>query len=250
MLEVKGISRRFGRRVILDGIDLTLSAGQHLLLTGPSGAGKSTLLRIIAGLETAESGVVTIEGQIATDNATLVVPPHRRGVSFVFQDLGLWPSLNASGNVLLALSGQRLSRRERHRRAEEALAEVGLQAFARAKPWELSGGEQQRLALARALAIRPKLLLLDEPFNALDLVLKQAIVKQLRQLAEAGGMAVILVSHQIEDASVLDAEVAVLEDGKIQEHGRTEDLVVNPRSRTLSVWKSSRGPTGRIADTR
>ncbi len=240
LVALQGINVAHGGRLVLRQLSFELAAGRNVWLTGPSGAGKTTLLRIIAGLDAPDSGTVSMEGHLCSTAGAVVVPPHQRGLALVFQDLGLWPNLTACGNVLLGLSGLRLSRAERRARAHAALDACGLTQLADRTPARLSGGEQQRVALARALAVEPRLLLLDEPFTGLDLLTRQALLDQLARLCAERRVTVLLASHQAGDAAELQAETAVLEDGLIADRGELELLLNAPRSRTLAEIKRRR----------
>ena len=156
----------------------------------------------------------------------------------VFQDLGLWPNLTALQNVMLGLAGVTLSRRQKMERARATLAACEIASKADERPAQLSVGEQQRVALARAMAVRPKLLLLDEPFTGLDLILKNALLEQLRQLSQQLGTTLVMVSHNPFDANAISADVAVLDGGCICESGPLEQLQGRPRSLTLQAWKN------------
>ena len=210
LLELDRVTKFFGTTRVLRDFSLTVSAGKNLALVGPSGCGKTTLLRLIAGLDTPQAGRIEIEGRAATDGPRLLVPPHERGVAMVFQDLALWPNLTARDNVLLGLSGQHLSHANAHRRANDALARCHAADFATRKPTHLSGGEQQRVALARAFAVRPRLLLLDEPFNALDETLAESLLTEAAELATSFSATLVLVSHRTEDAHALLCRVVPL----------------------------------------
>ncbi|MFQ5734192.1 MAG: ABC transporter ATP-binding protein, partial [Planctomycetaceae bacterium] len=195
LVTCRGLVWHSGDQLVLDQLDLELQSGESLALLGSSGSGKSTLLRIIAGLEMPEDGEVMIDRQCATQGCRLVVPPHRRQVAMLFQDRALWPNLTVAANVALGMSGLRLSRRSVRSRVEAALETCGIRDLEKRLPGTLSGGEQQRAALARALSVQPKLLLLDEPFGGLDLVTRESIIHEVDNLRSQHGFALILVTH-------------------------------------------------------
>jgi ABC-type Fe3+/spermidine/putrescine transport system ATPase subunit len=217
LLACSDIVCRLGARLALDGLTLETAVGESVALLGSSGSGKSTLLRVIAGLQDCQRGSVAIAGQPVTKNARLLVPPHGRGVAMLFQDLALWPNLTVAENVRLGLSGQRLSASELKQRIQESLESCGISELADRRPGTLSGGQQQRAALARALAMHPRLLLLDEPFSGLDLLTKETIVAQIARLKDQLGFSVVLVTHDPVEVQSLCQSVAVLEAGRIAE---------------------------------
>ena len=239
LARLTSVAKSFQGRAVLAKVDLEIRSGTNLLLTGPSGSGKTTLLRLVAGLEAPDAGLVEIAGATASRAGSVDVPPHRRGLALLFQDLGLWPNLSALQNVVLGLSGLKLARAERLERARAALAACDLGALTHQRPARLSGGEQQRVAVARALATEPRLLLLDEPFAGLDLLAKQALLDWMRRLCAERHVTLLLASHHLDDARALAAETAVLEDGVIVERGELPELLKAPRSRTLSAWREA-----------
>jgi iron(III) transport system ATP-binding protein len=164
---VSGLTKRFGAKTAVDGIDLVIEPGTFVVLLGPSGSGKSTLLRCLAGIETPTSGTITFGDQVV-DGPGVHLPPERRDLAMVFQDYALWPHLTAEANVAFALQRRKLKAPERRERARSMLEQVGLGELSGRYPGELSGGEQQRVALARALVAEPGLLLFDEPLSNLD----------------------------------------------------------------------------------
>lgn len=230
LVSCRGLVCRLGKQVVLSGTDFEIDANESVALLGSSGCGKSTLLRIIAGLETAEQGEVLIEGKPASRNGRLLISPHRRGIAMLFQDLALWPNLTVAGNVRLGLSGRKLSRRESHKRIEQALEQCGISELANRRPATLSGGQQQRVALARALSMQPKLLLLDEPLSGIDLVTKQDVLKQIASLKSTLGFAIVLVTHDPFEVRRLCDSLAILESGRIAEYGSFSEVTKNPRS--------------------
>ena len=195
MLELRNLHKRFGSRLIADGVDLTVAAGEVVALLGPSGSGKSTLLKIVAGLETADQGSVWFDGQDIS-----LQPPERRGFALMFQDFALFPHLNVLDNVAFGLIEQRVPKTQARARARDMLGRFGLASHAAAKVWVLSGGEQQRVALARALITAPRALLLDEPFSALDAELRLSLRDEFSQRITEAGMATLLVTHDESEA--------------------------------------------------
>jgi len=211
LLQLDRVNKSFGATPVLRDFSLAVSPGENVALVGPSGCGKTTLLRLIAGLDAPQTGRIIIDGRTATDGPRIILPPHTRGVAMVFQDLALWPNLTARENVLLGLAGQHLSRTDAQHRADEALARCRAADFADRKPAALSGGQQQRVALARAFAVRPRLLLLDEPFTALDETLAGSMLAETAQLAISFSATLVLVSHRADDARALSCRVAPVE---------------------------------------
>ena len=223
MLELKEVSVRYGATVAVDRFSLGLADGQVLAVLGPSGCGKSTLLRVVAGLEPVSAGSVLLDGADVTD-----VPAHRRGFALMFQDGQLFPHLSVAGNVGYALRLRRTPRREREARVEELLGLVGLEAYADRRPATLSGGERQRVALARALAVRPRLLLLDEPLSALDRGLRERLAGELRDVLRAEGTTAVLVTHDHEEAFTVADRMAVMRDGRLVQSGTLQEVWRRP----------------------
>ena len=190
MLELKSISKRYENRFLADKLNLSVSRGEIVALLGASGAGKSTLLKIVAGLEQADAGQVFFDQQDITQ-----LPPERRHFALMFQDFALFPHLNVLDNVAFGLIEQKLSKKTAREQALAMLARFNLATHAMDKVTTLSGGEQQRVALARALITQPKLLLLDEPFSALDAELRQSLRDEFKQHITSMGIAAILVTH-------------------------------------------------------
>jgi ABC-type Fe3+/spermidine/putrescine transport system ATPase subunit len=237
LFEFQSVTKRYDRQDALSAVSFALSAGDHTALLGASGSGKSTALRVLTGLEIPDDGEVLLNGDVVSRPGRILLPPHRRGVALVFQDLALWPNLSIRDNILLGLAGLTLSRREARARAEEALALCGIESLARRKPGQVSGGQQQRVALARALAVRPTFLLLDEPFAGLDLVLKARLLEEVAGLAARQDLTVLLVTHDPAEALALCRSAIVLDRGAVVEAGSLTALLRAPRSELLRVFR-------------
>jgi ABC-type Fe3+/spermidine/putrescine transport system ATPase subunit len=234
---VRSISKSYGTTRALSEVSFTVTAGEHLAILGPSGSGKSTALRLLAGLEVPDDGLVLVNGLRASEPGRILIPPHRRGISLVFQDLALWPNLSAHANVMMGLSGQALSRSGALARTQDALSLCGIEALADRKPAAMSGGQQQRVALARAVAVRPAFLLMDEPYAGLDLVLKSRLLPEVRELATLQDMTIILVTHDPLEALSLCSTAVVLDQGQVVESGPLPELLDAPRSELLRVFR-------------
>ncbi len=211
----------------LDGVDLSVARGERLVVLGPSGAGKTTLLRAIAGLVAPRRGRISLAGALATDGARVVVPPERRGVGLVFQELALWAGVTVEETIAVAARG---TAAERRTRAGELARRLGLGDRLRATPDALSGGERQRVAFARALAGRPAVLLLDEPFAHLDAPLRRGLVDDLLALTADEGAALVAVSHDRRDALELGQRLVVLDHGRVVDQGSVADVARAPRA--------------------
>lgn len=231
--EFENVTRTFGNHAALSAVSLRLEAGQNTAILGASGCGKTTLLRLLAGLDSPSAGQITMNGQPASVPGRVIIPPHRRRIAMVFQDLALWPNLHVFDNVGLALSGTSLSRKEVRRLSMKALESCRIADVAARKPGELSGGQQQRVALARAIAARPDFLLLDEPFAGLDLLTRDYILAEIRDLAETIAFTVVLVTHDPADAALLCSHAIVMEEARVAEGGALPDLFQNAQSQLL-----------------
>ena len=224
-INITGVSKRFGDFVALDDITVDLPTGQLTALLGPSGGGKSTLLRIIAGLETADAGTVTIEGNEATH-----LPPQKRNVGFVFQHYAAFKHLSVARNVAFGLEIRRRPKDEIKKRVNELLELVHLSQFAHRLPAQLSGGQRQRMALARALAVEPTVLLLDEPFGALYAKVRKELREWLRRLHDEVAVTTVFVTHDQEEALEVADEIVVINDGRIEQVGTPDQLYDEPAS--------------------
>jgi sulfate transport system ATP-binding protein len=222
-IEVRHVSKRFGGFVALDDVSVSIPTGQLTALLGPSGGGKSTLLRVIAGLEHADSGTVEIEGTDATN-----LPPQKRNVGFVFQHYAAFKHLSVRRNVAFGLEIRHRPKAEINQRVDELLELVHLEQFADRLPSQLSGGQRQRMALARALAVEPKVLLLDEPFGALDAKVRKELRDWLRRLHDEVHVTTIFVTHDQEEALEVADEIVVVNQGRVEQVGTPDDLYDRP----------------------
>ena len=238
---VTDVSKRFGDFVALDDVSIDVPSGSLTTLLGPSGSGKSTLLRVIAGLETPDTGTVEINGEDATSH-----PPQKRGVGFVFQHYAAFKHMTVRDNVAFGLSIRRRPKREIAERVAELLSLVQLDGLADRYPSQLSGGQRQRMALARALAVEPKVLLLDEPFGALDARVRKELRAWLRRLHEEVHQTTILVTHDQEEAMEVSDTIVVMDHGAIQQAGGPRDLYERPVNQFVMTFI---GPVNRLDDT-
>jgi sulfate transport system ATP-binding protein len=222
-IQVHGIGKRFGDFVALDNVDLSMRTGALTALLGPSGGGKSTLLRIIAGLEKPDTGSVEIDGADATR-----LPPRHRNVGFVFQHYAAFTHLSVYRNVAFGLEIRKRPRAEIRQRVHELLELVHLEQFADRLPAQLSGGQRQRMALARALAVEPKVLLLDEPFGALDAKVRKELRDWLRRLHDEVHVTTVFVTHDQEEALEVSDEIVVINGGRIEQVGKPDELYDKP----------------------
>ncbi|HEY7045911.1 MAG TPA: TOBE-like domain-containing protein [Jatrophihabitantaceae bacterium] len=222
-IKAVGISKRFGDFVALDDVDLDVDTGRLTALLGPSGGGKSTLLRIIGGLEDPDEGTVHIDGVEATG-----VPAQRRNVGFVFQHYAAFKHLSVFRNVAFGLEIRHRPKAEIRRRVHELLELVHLGQFADRLPSQLSGGQRQRMALARALAVEPKVLLLDEPFGALDTQVRKELREWLRRLHDEVHVTTLFVTHDQAEALEVSDEIVLINNGRIEQTGSPNDLYDHP----------------------
>jgi sulfate transport system ATP-binding protein len=239
-IEVRGVGKRFGDFVALDDVSLTVGDGALTALLGPSGSGKSTLLRIIAGLEAPDTGEVVIAGQDVTQ-----APARTRGVGFVVQHDAPFKHMTVHNNVAFGLSVRKRPKDEIRARVEELLGLVRLDGLAHRYPSQLSGGQLQRMALARALAVQPQVLLLDEPFGALDAQVRAELREWLRRLHEEIHVTTIFVTHDQEEAMEVAEQIVVMNAGRIEQAGAPRELYERPRNEFVMSFV---GPVNRLGD--
>ena len=236
---VDSVSKRFGEFVALDDVSLEVRDGSLTALLGPSGGGKSTLLRVIAGLEQPDAGRVLI----GDDDATFE-PPQRRGVGFVFQHYAAFKHMTVRKNVAFGLTIRKRPKAEIDARVEELLRLVHLEGFANRYPAQLSGGQRQRMALARALAVQPRVLLLDEPFGALDATVRKELRAWLRRLHDDVHVTTVFVTHDQEEAMEVAEQIVVLNDGRIEQVGSPRDLYERPANEFVMRFIGPVAPLG------
>ncbi|HTN64818.1 MAG TPA: ABC transporter ATP-binding protein, partial [Burkholderiaceae bacterium] len=222
-VSVRQLVKRYGATTAADHIDLDILNGEFLTLLGSSGCGKTTLMRMIAGLETADSGAVVIDGREVTH-----LPPRQRRLGMVFQQYSLFPHMTIGENVGYGLRAQRTPESQIKARVDEMLELVQLPHLRDRKPGQLSGGQQQRVALARALATRPSVLMLDEPLGALDLKLRRQLQSELKRIHRETGSTFLFVTHDQEEALFLSDRIAIMRGGKIEQLASPQDIYLRP----------------------
>jgi sulfate transport system ATP-binding protein len=237
----QGLTKRYGSFLALDNVSLQVPRGSLTALLGPSGSGKSTLLRIIAGLESPDAGQVWIFG-----NDALAMTPQERGVGFVFQHYAAFKHMTVSENIAFGLTIRRRSKAFIRDRVRELLRLVQLEGFAERYPSQLSGGQRQRMALARALAVEPQMLLLDEPFGALDANVRKDLRTWLRRLHDDVHVTTIFVTHDQEEAMEVADRIAVMNRGHIEQVGSPRDVYEQPASEFVMRFI---GPVNQLGDT-
>lgn len=233
LLQADGLVRRLGGRNVVDDISLSVGAGQVTCLLGPSGCGKSTTLRVIAGVDRQDAGTISLNGRVVS-GADIHIPAEQRGVGLMFQDFALFPHLTVAQNIAFGLPRGAGSAA----RVIDLLKRVDLEGYGEKHPHELSGGEQQRVALARALAPRPKIMLMDEPFSGLDNRLRDEIRDATLSVLKQEGTAVLLVTHEPDEAMRMADEIALMRDGRIVQQAAPYNIYNAPADRAAAAFFS------------
>lgn len=224
-LSVRGLRKAFGNTQVFANIDFDIAQGEFVTLLGPSGCGKSTLLRCIAGLTAVDAGSLQLDGQ-----NLIPLPPQKRDIGMVFQSYALFPNMTVAQNVAFGLRMQKVSTQACGERVREALHMVELHTLAERYPHQLSGGQCQRVALARSLVTRPRLLLLDEPLSALDARIRKHLREQIRGIQQALGLTTVFVTHDQEEALTLSDRIFLMNKGQIVQSGDAHSLYTAPQS--------------------
>ena len=223
MIAIQGLQKRFGTNTVLDNLTFRISEGDVFGIVGHSGAGKSTLLRCLAGLTSVDSGKILIQGQ-----DIVPLPPQQRGIGMVFQSYALFPNMSVEANVSFGLKMQKLPAAEVHRRVGEVLELVEMSDYAKRYPHQLSGGQCQRVALARSLVTQPRLLLLDEPLSALDARIRKHLREQIRRIQREMNLTAIFVTHDQEEALTMSDRIVLMNKGQIVQNADAETLYTEP----------------------
>ena len=240
MIDVAGVSKRYGETPALTDVSVSVPAGSLTALLGPSGGGKTTLLRVIAGLEIPDTGVVRMDGQDVTS-----VPVRRRGIGFVFQHYAAFKHMSVKENVAFGLRVRKRSKPEVARKVDELLHLVGLAHLADRRPDQLSGGQRQRMALARALAVEPKVLLLDEPFGALDARVREELRAWLRRLHDEVHVTTLFVTHDQAEAMEISEQIVVVNEGRVEQVATPQEIYDHPANDFVMGFV---GPVTRVGE--
>ena len=228
-IRLRGLVKRYGGQIAVDGVDLDVRRGEFFTLLGPSGSGKTTTLRMIAGFERPDEGTVELAGEEVSGR-----PPFERDVNTVFQDYALFPHLSVADNIAYGLRIRKVPKPERRTRVDEALEMVRLPKLGARRPSQLSGGQRQRVALARAIVNRPRVLLLDEPLGALDLKLRQEMQVELKRIQQEVGITFVYVTHDQEEALTMSDRLAVFNEGRIEQVGAPAEVYEHPKSEFIA----------------
>ncbi len=224
LIAFESVSKSYNTRSVIEDFYLEIGKKERLVILGPSGCGKTTVLRLLAGFIAPDAGRIVIDEEVVAANGKNLREPEERNLGMVFQDLALWPHLSVKGNLEFGLKARGIPEKERKQRIAEVLQLVRLGGLIDAKVTELSGGEQQRIALARALVLHPKILLMDEPLSSLDFELNLQLRKEIVRLQSELGFTLVYVTHNLEEAFDLSTRIVVMKHGKIDKSGTPEEI--------------------------
>lgn len=252
-ITIKNLTKKFGKVIAVNDVSLTVEPGTFLTLLGPSGCGKTTLLRCISGLEDPDEGEIYIGDKLVYSHVKgISVAPGKRDLGLVFQNYALWPHMNVYKNMTFALELQKLSKEDMDKRVKESLAEVQMSGYEDRYPREMSGGQQQRIALARMLAYRPKVFLMDEPLSNLDARLRMDMRTELKRLHHMSGATTVYVTHDQVEAMTMSSNIAIMKEGVIQQMDTPDrvyhfpatlfvaDFIGNPKVNLMPGWVSGK----------
>ncbi len=222
IIELKNITHAYGAKKVLEDVSLNIDPGKLTCLLGGSGSGKTTILRLIAGLEIPEKGKIYIENKPVTDDSKILIPSHERNLGFIFQDLALWPHFTVFENIAFGLKERRSQHIEQ--RVSEILSFFDLKDFDEKYPHQISGGQQQLVAISRALVLEPKILLMDEPLSGLDVKLKRKILEHIKDLKKSFDVTLVYVTHDHREAFAIADQIIVLNEGKVVEAASAKEI--------------------------
>jgi iron(III) transport system ATP-binding protein len=238
MLELLDVTKRFRNTTAVDRVSVGIEKGGLLVLLGPSGCGKTTTIRLIAGLLTPDEGrILSDGGEIASPR--IMIPAEKRHFSMVFQSYAVWPHMTVFGNVAYGLKLRKFSKKKIQEKVESILDVVKLSSFKERYPWQMSGGEQQRISLARALVVEPKVLLMDEPLSNLDASLRMQMRLEIRELQKRLGITAVYVTHDQTEAMVLGDKIAVMNKGRIEQVGSAKEIYLRSKNRFVASFIGS-----------
>ena len=229
-IRIRNIRKSFGGKVVIENLSMDIASGSFTTLLGPSGCGKTTLLRMIAGLETPDTGEIYLGNRcVFSSERNISIPPEERGVGFVFQDFALWPHMRVKDNVAFGLRARK-DTENLYEKVKAALHAVQLDDFSERFPSELSGGQQQRVSFARAIVTEPECILFDEPLSALDALLREEMRSELKALVSERGITSVFVTHDQTEAMSMSDMIAVMNKGCIEQYGNPEEIYSNPKT--------------------
>lgn len=229
MIVIRNLKKKYGKNQVLKGISLEVLPNEILALIGPSGCGKTTLLRLLAGFEQPDEGQVLID-DIIVSKSDYKMAPNKRNLSMIFQDLALWPHMNTESHIRFVLKNKAMAKKDLHTKINDILESVNLNNFNKSYPHQLSGGEKQRLAIARGIAPNPNYLLMDEPFSNLDPILKEELENFTMEIKQKFHMAIVYVTHNIEEVFRLADRIAIMNKGELIQINKKDQVIRNPEN--------------------
>jgi len=230
MIELRDLTKKYGPITAVDHVSLKIEREEPVAVVGPSGSGKTTLLRLIAGLEEPDSGEIFIDGQKASSRGRIIIPPNKRGLGMIFQDLALWPHMTVRENLEFGLKSQGLKKNNRKEKIRNVVRTVKLNGHRDRYPQFLSEGEKQRVALARTIVLEPEIMLMDEPLSSLDTLLRDELQDMIIDLVRKLGFVLVYVTHDREEALRVATKIVVMFKGRIEQTGKIDDLLESPKT--------------------